>query len=278
MYGKTIKQFLIDGLPNGRVSVELSNWIGKALKIPRSYLKESSNRIELQGTGVYLLIGKNPEELSDAVYIGEADGIFKRLSQHLSTDFWNEAIVFVSKDENLNKAHIKYLEHRLYKIAFEAGRYELKNSNTPTKPSISEADKAEMEEFLQNIKLLVNTLGYKLFDKLFTSKTEQRKNTFEIKKGEKIDAKGIPTNEGFVILKGSRITNKLGTSITNSLINLRKQLIQQNIINPETLVFQEDYLFSSPSTAATLVTGRSANGLSEWKMRNGKSLKQFEEE
>lgn len=278
IYGKTIKQFLIDGIPNGRISVELSNWIGKAFKIPRSYLKQSSDRNELGGTGVYLLIGKNPEELSDAVYIGEADGIFKRLTQHLSTDFWNEAIVFVSKDENLNKAHIKYLEHRLFKLAFEADRYELKNSNTPTKPSISEADEAEMEEFLQNIKLLVNTLGYKLFDKLVSSKSEQDKNNFQIKKGEKINANGIPTNEGFVILKGSKVTAKLGTSITNSLINLRTKLIDQKIINSETLIFQENFLFSSPSTAATLVLGRSANGLTEWKMKNGKTLKQFEKE
>jgi len=142
----------------------------------------------------------------------------------------------------------------------------------------SEADKAEMEEFLQNIKLLVNTLGYKLFDKLVSSKVEQRENTFQIKKEEKIDAKGILTNEGFVILKGSKITGKLGTSITKSLINLRTKLIDQKIIDSETLIFRENYLFSSPSTAANLVTGRSANGRTEWKMKNGKTLKQFEEE
>lgn len=278
VFGKTIKQFLIDGIPDGRISVELSNWTGKAFKIPRSYLKKSEKRKELESTGVYLLIGKNPEELIDAVYIGEADGIYRRLKQHLGVDFWTEVIVFVSKDDNLNKAHIKYLEHRLYKLAFEAGRYELKNSNTPTKSTISEADEAEMEEFLEKIKLLVNTLGYKIFDKLLSSNTKQRANNFIIKKGDKIDAKGTPTNEGFVILKDSKVTDKLGTSITASLINLRNKLIKENILDGENLVFNEDYLFSSPSTAATLILGRSANGLTEWKMKNGKTLKEFEGE
>lgn len=279
IFGKTIKQFLIDGIPEGRISVELSNWSGKAIKVPRNYLKESAQRKELEGTGGYLLFGKNIEDSIATVYIGEADGIYKRLNQHLnSEDYWTEALIFLSKDENLNKAHIKYLEHRLYKIAMEAGRFEVKNSNTPTKSSISEADEAEMEEFLENIQLLVNTLGYKIFDKLLSSNKKQRKNNFHIEKGEEINATGIPTIEGFVIFKGSKITPKLGTSLTTSLTNLRDKLITKKIIDSETLVFQEDYLFSSPSTAATMVRGRSANGLTEWKMKNGKTLKEFEEE
>lgn len=278
IFGKTIKQFLIDGIPEGRISVELSNWSGKAIKVPRHYLKNSRDRNELIGTGVYLLFGKNIEKSKDTVYIGEADGIYSRLNQHLSVDFWTEALVFVSKDENLNKAHIKYLEHSLYKIAKEARRFEIKNSNTPNRPTISEADEAEMEEFLNNIKLLVNTLGYKIFDKLLSINKLNKKETFYIEKENLINAKGIPTSEGFVILKDSKIAEKLGTSITASLVNLRNKLIDENILDPKTLIFKEDYLFSSPSTAATMVRGRSANGLTEWKLKNGKTLKEMEGE
>jgi hypothetical protein len=113
-FGKTIKKFLIDGDPNGRMSCELSNWSGKAYKIPRIKIKECTDRVDLTGTGVYLLFGKD-DSGKDQVYVGEAESILMRLNQQLiKKEFWNEAIVFVSKDENLNKAHIKYLENRLY--------------------------------------------------------------------------------------------------------------------------------------------------------------------
>ena len=163
-FGKTIKIFLIDGDPNGRMSCELSNWTGKAYKIPRIKVKDCTDRDDLSNTGVYLLFGKE-EDGKDLVYIGEAETVFKRLLQQLNQkDFWHEAIVFVSKDENLNKAHIKYLENRLHEIAIAARRYKVENSITPTQSSISESDRAEMEEFIENIKLLVNTLGHKVFE------------------------------------------------------------------------------------------------------------------
>ncbi len=152
-FGKTIKIFLIDGDPNGRMSCELSNWSGKAYKIPRIKIKDCIDRKDLESTAVYLLFGKD-EDGRDLVYIGEAETILKRLNQHLTQkDFWNETIVFLSKDDNLNKAHIKYLENRLHEIAKTANRYKIENSITPTQSSISESDRAEMEEFIENIKM-----------------------------------------------------------------------------------------------------------------------------
>ncbi|MEN7547222.1 GIY-YIG nuclease family protein [Rapidithrix thailandica] len=130
-FGKTIKLFLIDGDSNGRMTCELSNWSGKAYKIPRIRINECKDREELKSPGVYLLFGKD-ETGQDLVYIGEAEVVFKRLKQHLNQkDFWNEAIVFISKDENLNKAHIKYLENRLYELALSVHRYQLENSVIP---------------------------------------------------------------------------------------------------------------------------------------------------
>ena len=176
-FGKTIKIFLIDGDPNGRMSCELSNWSGKAYKIPRIKIKECTDRDDLMNTGVYLLFGKD-EEGKDLVYIGEAESILKRLSQHLNQkDFWNETIVFISKDDNLNKAHIKYIENRLHNIALSAKRYKVENSIIPTQSSISESDRAEMEEFIENIKMLVNTLGHKVFDEKREFKPKQKQQT-----------------------------------------------------------------------------------------------------
>ncbi len=277
-FGKTIKIFLIDGEPNGRMSCELSNWSGKAYKIPRIKVKDCIDRTDLITTGVYLLFGKD-EEGKDLVYIGEAESILKRLNQHLNQkDFWNETVVFISKDENLNKAHVKYLENRLHDIALKAKRYKVENSITPTQSSISESDRAEMEEFIENIKMLVNTLGHKVFDEKRDVKPKQKLETFSIKAARGADGHGEPTSDGFVVFKGSKAASTIVNSMTPGFIKFRQKLIDEGmLINKiEYFEFSDDYIFSSPSTAAVIVMGRNANGLSEWKLKSGKTLKDFE--
>jgi Domain of unknown function (DUF4357) len=280
-YGKTIKLFLIDGDSNGRMACELSNWTGKAYKIPRILVKDSHDRPDLRSTGIYLLFGKDEND-SDKVYIGEAEDVYKRLLQHLASDkdFWNEVIVFTSKDENLNKAHIKYLENRLFELAKKAGRYTLDNQNTPTASAISESDRAEMEEFLGNIKLLTNTLGHKTFEEKRETPHSQRdkQEIFYIKGTRGADAQGEPSIEGFVVYKGSVVAVDTVNSFPNALNRLRTKLIDSNVLVKEgtQLTFLEDYIFSSPSTAATIIIGRTANGLAEWKTSNGRTLKSFE--
>lgn len=279
-FGKTIKIFLLDGDSNGRLTCELSNWTGKAYRIPRNKVKDSTDREDLTSTGVYLLFGKD-EEFNDLVYIGEGEEILKRIIQHLPLkDFWHETVVFVSKDENLNKAHIKYLENRLYDIAKAANRYKVLNSTIPTKSSISEADKAEMEEFLENIKLLVNTLGHKVFEEKRETQPKQTIyfDTFYIRAARGADAQGRSTSDGFVVFKGSKAALTTVPSMTPSFLKLRQRLIDEKVLteNGESYEFSEDYVFSSPSTAAVMVMGRNANGLEEWRMSNGTTLRDFE--
>jgi hypothetical protein len=277
-FGKTIKIFLIDGDPNGRMSCELSNWSGKAYKIPRIKIKDCSDRADLISTAVYLLFGKD-DEGKDQVYIGEAESILKRLSQHLTQkDFWNEAIVFLSKDDNLNNAHIKYLENRLFDLARITNRYRIENSITPTQSSISESDKAEMEEFIENIKMMVNTLGHKVFEEKREFKAKRKQESFFIKAVRGADGQGEPTSEGFLVLKGSKAAGTITPSFSASLSQLRETLIDEGILKTkdEYLEFVEDNIFSSPSTAAAIVMGRAANGLIEWKKKDGTTLKDFE--
>ncbi|KAF0201337.1 MAG: hypothetical protein FD170_2796 [Bacteroidetes bacterium] len=277
-FGKTIKIFLIDGDPNGRMSCELSNWSGKAYKIPRINIKECTDREDLTSTGVYLLFGKD-DEGKDKVYIGEAESILKRLNQQLTQkDFWNEAIVFISKDENLNKAHIKYLENRLHDIAKSAKRYNVDNFIIPTQSSISESDRAEMEEFIENIKMLVNTLGHKVFDEKREFKPKRKQETFYINAARGADGQGEPSSDGFVVFRNSKAAATIVNSMTPSFITFRQKLIDEGVLvyKGEYFEFSDDYIFSSPSTAAVIVMGRNANGLTEWKTKHGKTLKEFE--
>ena len=278
VYGKKITLFLIDGVPDGRIWCELSNWTGKAYKIPRMLLSSSSDRKELHKPGVYLLLGKN-EENRFQVYIGEAENIFNRLKQHLSEkDFWHEVICFISKDDNLNKAHIKYLERKLFDWAKEAKKYEIVNSSQPSKPKISEADRAEIEEFGEIIKLLTNTLGHKVFEKIINREKSQENYVFKISGARGTDAYGVPTSNGFVVFKGSKIAQEAVRSFPATSAKLRNTLIESGIISEQDngLIFTQDYEFTSPSAAAAVVMGRSANGLIEWKLENGTTLKEFE--
>lgn len=280
-FGKTIKIFLIDGDPNGRMTCELSNWTGKAYKIPRIKIKECSDRDDLKNTGVYLLLGKDEEGL-EQVYIGEAETILNRLIQHLNQkDFWNEAIVFVSKDDNLNKAHIKYLENRLFEIATSVKRYKIENTITPTQSSISESDKAEMEEFLDNIKVLVNSLGHKLFEGKRENQNIASKPSQEFtltNPRENANAIALPTSEGFVVFKGSTLSTNTTPKIPAGLLKIRDELIRTGkaILIGENYQLTEDYVFNSPSQAAGVMLGKSANGLTEWRVNGGLNLKDYE--
>jgi hypothetical protein len=202
--------------------------------------------------------------------------------QHVSEkEFWNESVVFISKDENLNKAHIKYLESRLYEIATSAGRYEIQNGNTPTRSSISESDQAEMEEFIEYIKILINTMGFKVFEPLIKAEsiTQEPEEFFYVKGARGADGRGKRTSDGFVVFSGSKVAIDTVPSFPKGFNALRDELIDNEIIvsKGEELVLASNYLFSSPSAAAAVIMGRSVNGLIEWKNAKGKELKSVEE-
>lgn len=276
-YGKTITMFLVDADSSGLIACELSNWSGKAYKIPRVKLKDCKDRGDLNSAGVYLLFGKSENE-KDQAYIGEAESILKRLEQQLiKQDFWNEAVVFISKDDNLNKAHIKYLEHRFYEIAKATKRYEVSNATTPTKPTLSESDIADMEGFILNARMLVNTLGYRVFEE--KREDNKRKEVFYIKNDRGADAQGERTSEGFVVFKGSKAIINTTPSMPESFKKLKEKLVEDKILLEKDgyLEFSDDYIFSSPSAAARIIFGSKGSGLRRWKTKDNKTLKEYEQ-
>lgn len=276
--GKTIRQFLIDGQADGRWISELSNWTGKAYKIPRTYVNQCTDRVDLSNTGVYFLFGRDDETDEEQVYIGEAENILNRIRQHLSEkDFWTECIVFISKDNNLNKAHIKYLENHLYILAKESKRYEVVNSNVPTEASISEMDRAEMDEFIDNMRLILGVLGHKILEPSVNSKNDRNVSLFTLQERSGIKASGKPVSEGFAVLKGSKIAENVAPSLPKSVMDKRQLLLDKGIVD-ENLTFTQDWTFTSPTLAAEIVVGYSINGRSAWKNRNGVSLKEIETE
>ncbi len=277
-FSKTIQMFIFDGNPNGRIMCELSNWNGRVYKISRNELSEFSQRADSENTGVYFLFGKD-EENNDTVYIGEAEKMFSRLKQHLrDSEYWNDCIVVISKDNLLNKAHVKYLENKFYMLAQNAGRSIVINNTIPTCSSISEYDEAMLHEFINNAKLLVNTLGYKVFDTIEDTAVRQNdtEQYFFIKAARGADAKGMIVSDGFAVMKGSTIAFSTVQSMSDNLKKLRDSLIKKEIID-KNFKLTRDYIFTSPSLAATIVMGRNANGRTEWKNEEHKSIKDIEE-
>ena len=271
-FGKTISLFLIEGDPNKRWVCELSNWNGKAYKLPRIEVKKCFDRPDLTACGVYFLFGKRDADGKGIAYIGEAENVFDRLKQHdtekKGKDFWNECVVFISKDNRLNKAHIKYLEHRCYLLAKQADRYILENASIPADASLTEPEQAEMEEFLYNIRLLINALGHKILEPVIESDSKNPEDKSEqyryIQAAKGADATGIQTSEGFVVLKGSKAALSTVPSCPKWVCVLRDQLKAEGVIN-DNWVFTEDRVFSSLSSAAGVIMGRSANGHTEWR-------------
>jgi len=278
-FNKTIQMCIFDGNPNGRIMCELSNWNGRVYKISRNDLSEFSNRPDCEYTGVYFLFGKD-EDNNDNVYIGESERMLTRLKQHLKdNNYWNDCVVVISKDNILNKAHVKYLENKFYNLALDAKRASIVNNTVPTCSSLSEFDESMLTEFIEDARLLVNTLGYKVFDKIdiVDFDKEDGADIFYISAARGADAKGFLIPDGFMVLKGSKIAMDTAPSMSKNLINLRNKLFDKTIISKD-FVFLVDHMFTSPSLAAAVVMGRNANGRTEWKTINNKSIKDIEEE
>lgn len=277
MFDKTIQMYIFDGNPNGRIMCELSNWNGRVYKISRNEIAEFSKRLDSQYTGVYFLFGKDDEN-NETIYVGEAEEIIKRLKQHLTdSDYWNDCIAVISKDNVLNKAHAKYLENCFYDLAKISGRYIILNNYTPTRSSVSEYDEAMLKEFINNTKLLVNALGHKAFETIEDTTVKQHNSNviFAIVATRGANAVGCIVPDGFAVLKDSVIAHTTTASMSPNLQKLRNSLIEKNIID-SSFRFTKDYVFTSPSLAAAIVMGRNANGRTEWKTADKRTLAEIE--
>jgi hypothetical protein len=275
--GTSIRIFLANGEADGVWVVEKSNWTGKALMAPRTRYKELRSRPDLDGPGVYLLIGPTESGVpATRVYIGETDDLPGRLDSHnKNKDFWNRVIVFTSKDANLNKAHIRHLEGRLIALAKAANRAEIENGNVGSMPPLSEPDTAETEAFLLEMLLIYPVLGVQVFQKA----DEQPSRTVELHLvGKGTTARGTETPDGFVVFAGSLARADEVPSIHAYGTQLRAALVESGRLVPDCdhLRLTEDYVFSSPSTAAMVMLGRTSNGRLEWKTSDGVSLKSLQ--
>lgn len=278
MSSATIKLFLVQGDPKRLRTAEIMNWNGKAVAGPRSEFDGVLAREESERSGVYFLTGVDPESGKPALYVGEAEIIKERIKNHLDKDFWNHVVFFVG-NENLTKAHIRYLEGRLIEQAKKIGRAEVKNGQG-SGARLPESDVADMETFLEKMHQLLPVLGVEVFVPVTSKETPSNDIgllTCEIKG---LLAKGRLTPNGMVVLAGSQavLTERPSSKDYPWPIHMRQKLKDEGALRnaKDHLEFTRDVEFTSPSAAAMVIHGGHANGLIAWKDAKGRTLKSLE--
>lgn len=288
MNSKSLNIFLIDGTPAGRIKCTMQNWTGVAYRIPRTELEKCSTTggdiVEhLKQSGVYFLMGYNDANEKETVYVGQAvtrkngEGLLYRLLEHKRSngekekyaDYWNEVIAFTTTNDAFGPTELSYLENKFTNLAIDAKRFEVSNGNEPNIGHVTEEKESELKEFIDYAKIVMGVLGNKVFIPL-VEPTMDKKSIF-LGIGKSYDARGALTDEGFVVLKGSKIGN-LAPSAKGKTIEKNRVKNSSNISDHVTTA---DILFKSPSSAAEFVIGCSKNGNKFWKTKDGKLLEEY---
>lgn len=286
VFGRSIQLFLIDGSPNGLMIASIHGWTGSVLLSSQSTFGRLLARPEVDRTGIYILYGPDPEiPLKMRSYIGEADSVRERIAQSAGARaFWEHAVVVTTSDEALTKGHVRYLEARLIDMAKSAGRVLLDNGQTPDadRRRLPEADRANMEAFLANLKIVLPIIGLDLLKPLPQIDTSvstlsavnspPQSIVFEIRHKTGVKASAVEVDDEFIVLKASE-ARKDTQNAGRGYQGLKEELVAQGVLaaNPDNtkFVFTRDYAFSSPSAAAAVVLDRNANGRVEWKTADG---------
>ena len=284
--GRTIRLYLIDGTPNGPIAAEIINWTGCISLIPRAQLHTVAHREELQRTGVYILTGPQPDGDGESAYIGETDVIYDRLKQpdHQKRDFWTHVITISSSDENVTKAHARYLEYRLLEIAKASGHSVMDNTVTPKAKALPQSDRDDMEYFLQQVQLVLPVLGchvLKPAPKLNESDSQDSiKSPKLLLKDVGANAIAYEIDGQFIVSKGST-ARRQDTPSWDSYVTLRNTLVKDGklvVKNDELFEFIADVEFTSPSAAAAVVAAANRNGRIYWKLEDGRTYAEWKQE
>ena len=286
--GKSINIFLMDGEPTGRIKCTLANWTGVAYKIPRTTLDLCKERDDLKQSGIYFLFGTSDHTGNNVVYVGQAgarkngEGLLYRLQEHKRNpdkEYWTEAIVFTTSNNSFGPTEISCLENRFCGLALAAHRYDVKNGNDPTHGNITEEKESELEEFVDYARIVMGTLGHKVFEPIVALQptaaevAESDNEPLLYFNRTNLKATGRRTSEGFVVFKGSAVVSALQKSCPENAVKLRERYKDKIDGNH---ILTEDLLFTSPSTAAAFVGGSSLNGNELWKTDAGVTLKHLD--
>lgn len=296
MRGRTIKLYIMADKYKNLKSIELSNWSGKAYIGNRKHVGIIQEFDDLATPGVYFLVSESEDSYQKKIYIGEADEINKRLSDHQKKkDWWEDFVVFISKDSNLTKAHVRYLEKKLHDIATQnKTTINLENGNTPPSSKLPISDCDDMDEFTENIIFILKNLGTIDFTKI-NEEVKEKKHQLDLVENDVVFELSVSGGKGtksriaklsldednYILLEGSYIRKEILSSFaSHNYVKIRKQLESENYFNKSDddafLILNQNVPFTSPSAAGAVARNSSVNGRKEWKLKNGMTLDDYE--
>jgi len=275
---KTIQIFLPGGDPRGLRVAEITTRIVQLIEVPRALVPDFVKMPESNQVAVYFLFGEARDGVDARVYIGQTGDLRTRLNTHnQKKDFWERALVLVSKTNSLTQTHALFLEWFCLQATRKAGRYVDENGNSGSKPHTPAPLEADCLEIFETGSTLLATLGFPVFDAVTKPTSAPDSDEYFFCKASGTDCRGMYTPEGFIVLKGSvgrkpNVPSIVGTSDER----FRKRLVDTGVMHEdgETVVFQKDHVFGSPSMALIALLGRTANGWREWKSQDGRTLDQ----
>lgn len=294
MGGKQLRLFLVDGTPGGLTTAQIMNWTGQVLSGRRSDLADLLKRPEAQRPGVYLLLGDDETAIGGVrCYVGEAEDVADRLRSHQrSKEFWDRVVVISSTDENLTKGHIRYLESRLIELATRAARVELENGTQPPRAPLPEADRSDMDYFIDQLHVILPVLGINAIrvreQQLLTPATDQTSPVFRLVHSKLgVDARAQQVDGEFTMLAESVIVATVRESARYSPSTAKAyasyRALHEKLVANGTVVLADghgrlarDAVFSSPSTAGAIALGRSCNGRDSWISADGVTFGRWE--
>jgi len=277
---QTIQIYLPGGDPRGIRVAELTTRIVQVLEVPRALLGEFLKMPESKQVAVYFLVGQGDDAEDPKAYIGQTSDMPMRFPRHnAEKDFWERALVLISKTQSLTQTHALFLEWHCLQEAKKAGRYATTNGNNASRPYTPAPLEADCYEVYDTARTLLATLGFPLFEPVVRVEQQQGdKPELLFCKGSTADGRGYYTEEGFVVLAGSTGRRENVASIQKTGEGrFRDRLIESGVLRVEgdRVVVTKDHLFGSPSMAALALTGRTANGWNEWKNAAGKTLNEL---
>jgi hypothetical protein len=298
--GRTVRLFLVDGnAQSGLIAAEIINWTGRVLVAPRSMLAEVLRREEAEKTGLYILFGDQVETgVRRDIYVGESDAVGRRLLEHSKDekkDFFERFCLITSSDLNLTKTHVRYLESRVTTLARASGRANVLNGNEPPAGRVPESDVADMEFFLEQLRILLPVLGFDVLrDPLAAASVARTGDSMPAandsglsalelylpENRDGISAKAVQIGDEIVVRAGSLARRDVAVGVSNYAA-LRSQLIEDGALvaeaNGNFLVFDRDVPFSSPSAATAVIYGRNDNGRMSWHVKHSnQTLKAYQ--
>lgn len=276
MTPKTIQIFLPGGDPQGIRIAQITTGIVQVIEVPRSLLPDFLKMSESEKVALYFLFSEEEDGSDRSVYIGQTGDLRTRLAKHhKEKELWEKVLVLISLTNSLTQTHTLFLEWSSIQEAKKAARYSTENGNGGSKPHTPAPLEAECMDIFELGHTLLATLGYPIFDPVAKSAVSAKPDDFFYCKASGADGRGMYTEEGFVVLKGSIGRKENVASLKGTAgERLRIRLIDSGVMRVEgdTVVFERDHLFRSPSMAALSLMGRTTNGWVDWKNKDGNTL------